>query len=89
MLYQLVHAGILQRQRAIVLGRFTDYTLFPHDDGYDLPIVVAHLRAAVDVPVYTGLPVGHIRDKLTLPVGGRATLTVKDGAARLVLRDRP
>ncbi len=89
MLYQLVHAGILQRQRAIVLGRFTDYTLFPHDDGYDLPIVVAHLRAAVDVPVYTGLPVGHIRDKLTLPVGGRATLAVKDGAARLVLRDRP
>lgn len=89
MLYQLVHAGILQRQRAIMLGRFTDYALYPHDDGYDLPIVVAHLRAAVDVPVYTGLPVGHIRDKLTLPVGGRATLTARDGKARLVLRDRP
>jgi len=90
MLYQLLHAGILQRQRAIVLGRFTDYRLFPHDDGYDLPIVVSHLRAAVDVPVYTGLPVGHIRDKLTLPVGGRATLaTIRDGAARLVLNVAP
>jgi muramoyltetrapeptide carboxypeptidase len=89
MLYQLIHAGILQRQRAVLLGRFTDYRLFPHDDGYDLPIVISHLRAAVDVPVYTGLPMGHVRDKLTLPVGGRATLAVKDGAARLVLRDRP
>ena len=85
MFYQLLHAGVLQRQRAILLGRFTDYTLFPHDDGYDLPIVVAHLRAAVDVPVYTGLPVGHIRDKLTLPVGGRATLAARDGHARLAL----
>ena len=87
MLYQLIHAGILQRQRAILLGRFTDYRLFPHDDGYDLPVVVSHLRAAVDVPVYTGLPVGHVRDKLTLPVGGRTTLLARDGAARLVLRD--
>lgn len=87
MLYQLVHAGILQRQRAVVLGRFTDYTLYPHDDGYDLPIVIAHLRAAIDVPVYTGLAVGHVRDKLTLPVGGRATLDARNGTARLVLRD--
>jgi muramoyltetrapeptide carboxypeptidase len=88
MLYQLVHAGVLQRQRAILLGRFTDYRLFPHDEGYDLPVVVSHLRASVDVPVYTGLPVGHIRDKLTLPVGGRATLAVRDGAARLAMRNQ-
>ena len=36
--------------------------------------VVAHLRDRVDVPVYTA-SFGHVRDKLTLPVGGRATLT--------------
>lgn len=89
MLYQLLFAGVLQRQRAILLGGFTDYTLFPHDDGYDLHSVVAHLRDRVDVPVYTGLPFGHVRDKLTLPVGGRATLTARDGAAQLVMRDSP
>ena len=89
MLYQLLYAGVLERQRAILLGRFTDYTLYPHDDGYDLPSVVAHLRDRVDVPVYTGLPFGHVRDKLTLPVGGRATLTTGDGTAQLVMRDTP
>jgi muramoyltetrapeptide carboxypeptidase LdcA involved in peptidoglycan recycling len=37
--------------------------------------------------VWTGLPFGHVRDKLTLPVGGRATLITRDGVAELVLRD--
>jgi muramoyltetrapeptide carboxypeptidase len=87
MLYQLLYAGVLQRQRAILLGRFTDYTLYPHDNGYELWSVVEHLRERVDVPVYTGLPFGHVREKLTLPVGGRTTLTVRDGAAQLVMRD--
>lgn len=89
MLYQLIHTGVLHRQRAILLGRFTDYTLYSHDDGYDLPSVVAHLRDRVDVPVYSGLPFGHVPDKLTLPVGGRATLTARDGTAQLVMRDAP
>jgi muramoyltetrapeptide carboxypeptidase len=89
LLYQLLYAGVLERQRAILLGGFTDYTLFPHDDGYDLPSVVAHLRDRIDVPVYTGLPFGHVRDKLTLPVGGRATLIAGDGTAQFVMRDTP
>ena len=29
----------------------------------------------------------HVRDKLTLPIGGRATLRVHEGEARLTLRD--
>lgn len=85
MLYQLLYAGVLQRQRAILLGAFTDYTLWPHDDGYDLPHVVAHFRERLPVPVYSGLPFGHVRDKLTLPVGGRATLTTRDGEAELAM----
>ncbi|MCC7218006.1 MAG: muramoyltetrapeptide carboxypeptidase, partial [Burkholderiales bacterium] len=76
------------KQRAILLGDFTEYTLFPHDGGYDLAAAVAQLRARVDVPVYTGLPFGHVRDKLTLPIGGRATLDAGDGRGTLVLRDR-
>ena len=37
------------------------------------------------VPIYTGLPFGHVRDKLTLPVGGRCMLETRDGMARLTL----
>jgi len=87
LLYQLFHAGVLERQRAIVLGAFTEFRLTPNDDGYDLATVVAHLRDRVRVPVYTGLPFGHIRDKLTLPVGGHARLDARDGVARLMLSD--
>jgi len=87
LLYQLHHAGVLRRQRAVLLGTFTDYELHVHDDGYDLPSVIGHARSRFGVPVWTGLPFGHARDKLTLPVGGRATLIAGDGTAELVLRD--
>jgi len=87
MLYQLHHAGVLARQKAVLLGAFTDYALHAHDDGYDFAAVVAHARQRFGVPLWTGLPFGHVRDKLTLPVGGRATLIARDGAVELVLRD--
>jgi muramoyltetrapeptide carboxypeptidase len=85
MLYQLHHAGILKRQRALLLGAFNGYTPSPNDNGYDLAAMVEHCRGAFDVPVFTGLPFGHCRDKLTLPVGGRCALTVRGDAARLTL----
>ena len=87
MLYQLHHAGILARQRAVLLGTFTEFPLNGNDGGYDLTAAVAQLRSVADVPILTGLPFGHVPDKLTLPVGGRCALDVRDGAARLHLTD--
>ena len=87
MLHQLAYAGILERQRAVLLGHFTDYALVAHDDGYDLDAAVARIREAVTTPIFTGLPFGHVRDKLTLPVGGRLALDVRDGEARLRFHD--
>lgn len=79
MFHQLVHAGIVQRQAAIVLGDFDPVTPMPNDNGFDLAAAVARLRDIAGVPVYTGLPYGHGRRKLTLPIGARAKLTVKRG----------
>jgi muramoyltetrapeptide carboxypeptidase len=87
MLYQLHHAGILAKQRAILLGRFTEYTLSDNDGGYDLAAAVAHMRSVCRTPIFTGLPFGHVRDKLTLPVGGRCELLVRAGNATLVFSD--
>ncbi|MEJ7667228.1 MAG: LD-carboxypeptidase [Casimicrobiaceae bacterium] len=87
MLYQLLHTGVLHKQQAILLGTFTDYQPLPNDHGYDFAAAVAHLRSRIDVPIYTGLAFGHVRDKLTLPVGGRCTFDARDGYARLVLSD--
>ena len=81
MFTQLLHAGILQRQRAVLLGHFTGYKLSPHDAGYDLAAAVDWLRAqlkAYGVPVITGLPFGHVRTKLTLPHGVRCHV-LRDG----------
>jgi muramoyltetrapeptide carboxypeptidase len=83
MLYQLHHAGVLARQRAILLGQFTEYELNGNDGGYDLPAAVAQLRSLLPIPVLTGLPFGHVPDKLTLPTGGHCALDANNGQARL------
>ncbi|MGE8656555.1 MAG: LD-carboxypeptidase [Achromobacter sp.] len=85
MLIQLWQAGILGKQKAIVLGRFSDYKLAPHDKGYDLPEVVAWLRRTVKVPVVTGLPYGHVATKATLPIGQKVGIATEKGLAHLVL----
>jgi len=82
---QLWQAGILQRQRAILLGQFSAYRLAPHDNGYDLPETLAWLRRTVNTPVICGLPTGHVAIKATLPVGGPVRLSVAQGMARLCL----
>ncbi len=75
MLYQLYHAGILQQQRALLLGGFSEYRLTPNDAGYDMESVVAHFRERLAIPILTSLPFGHMRRKATLPVGAQCQLT--------------
>ncbi|MGH6627058.1 MAG: LD-carboxypeptidase [Burkholderiaceae bacterium] len=78
MLTQLLHAGVLARQKAILLGQFTNYTLVPHDKGYKLQTVVTWLRSQLKVPVLTQLPFGHVATKVLLPVGACVSLAVED-----------
>lgn len=87
MLYQLHFAGILGRQQAVLLGTFNGYALGASDNGYDFDAMVGQARESFGVPVFTGFPFGHCPDKLTLPVGGRCVLTVRNGRARLLLSD--
>jgi len=83
MLLQLAQAGVLQRQRALLLGSFDPITAMPNDDGFSFDDVVRGLRARLTVPVLTGLPFGHVRRKLTLPVGTRVRLRAHQGRATL------
>lgn len=75
-LTQLLHAGVLARQRAILLGQFTDFQLAPHDRGYKLQSVIDWLRLKVSVPVLTNLPFGHVQTRVLLPVGAICDLHV-------------
>ncbi len=77
MLTQLLHAGVLARQKALLLGQFTNYKLAPHDKGYKLQSVVDWLRGQIGIPVLTGLPYGHVATKVLLPVGATVELSVQ------------
>lgn len=82
-LTQLLHAGILGEQKAVLLGSFNRYQLGPHDKGFKLQTVVDWLRSQTRTPVLTGLPFGHVPTKVLLPVGHPVDLLVQDRDALL------
>ncbi len=85
MLTQLLHAGVLARQKAVVLGQFTHFKLVPaHDKGFKLATVVDWLRNQIKAPVLTGLPFGHVPTKVLLPVGARVDLVTEGRDALMV-----
>jgi muramoyltetrapeptide carboxypeptidase len=83
LLYQLHLSGVLGRQRALLLGRFSDCRPGPRDNGYTLEAAFDQLRAVAGIPVIDGLPHGHGRGQLTLPFGAPARLRIEGPAARL------
>lgn len=78
MLTQLLHSGVLARQKAIVLGQFTEYQLTAHDRGFTLQSVVNWLQSQVKIPVLNNLPYGHVATKILLPVGAKVDLMVQE-----------
>ena len=76
-LLQLLQAGVLGSQQAVLLGDFGRVKPSPLDRGYRLTSVVQHLRQQLQAPVLTGLPFGHVPTKLSLPVGRKVTLVVQ------------
>jgi muramoyltetrapeptide carboxypeptidase len=89
MLTQLLHAGVLARQKAIVLGQFTQFNLVSHDRGFKLQSVIDWLRTHLKTPVLTNLPYGHVDTKVILPVGARADLMVEGRDALLYWGHHP
>ena len=77
MLMQLLDAGVLNNQGAILLGGFSAYRLYDNDRGYELESAIQAIcrRLPNTIPVLTGLPFGHQAEKLTLPVGALSHLS--------------
>ncbi len=92
-LTQLLHAGVLDAQKAIVFGYVNGYRLGEHDRGFDMPAVIKRLRSQTRVPVITGLPFGHtipdpknrFATRLTLPHGAKVGLATQGRTCYLVL----
>ena len=75
-LLQLHQAGVLDAQKAVLLGGFTAWKPSPLDRGYGLKAMVAQLRGVTKTPILTGLPFGHVPTKVTMPIGRRVQLLV-------------
>jgi muramoyltetrapeptide carboxypeptidase len=85
LLTQLLHSGVIDQQKAVLLGYFNQYKVTPHDDGFDMPTVVKWLRSKTKTPIVTGLPMGHAPLKFTLPHGAKIGLAIDGGTCYLLL----
>jgi muramoyltetrapeptide carboxypeptidase len=83
LLYHLHLSGVLGRQRALILGDFTQCRPTAYDNGYDLADGFAQIRRIAGIPVLSGMPFGHDIDKFTLPFGVPARLRVVGRRASL------
>ena len=80
MLMQLLDAGILDKQSAIMMGGFSAYRLYDNDRGYSLQAAFEAIRSRLpdSIPMLTDLPFGHQPNKLTLPVGAIVEIEASD-----------
>lgn len=77
MLLQLHQAGVLDAQKAVLIGAVSDWRPSPMDRGYTLKSVLAHLRGLTTTPLITGLPFGHVPTKVSMPFGRKVQLLVQ------------
>lgn len=82
LLTSLRRAGWFDDVRGIALGEFHD-----SDDPAQVNAVLVERLTPLDVPVLTGLPIGHVPDNRPLPLGVRARIDVDAG--KLEVLDRP
>ncbi|MFN5700271.1 MAG: LD-carboxypeptidase [Betaproteobacteria bacterium] len=86
MLLQLAQAGVLARQRAVLLGQFSAWKAAPLDRGYGLKAMIKRVaEACPKTALITGLPLGHVPLNLTLPQGSAAVVQVEGRTAYLFL----
>jgi muramoyltetrapeptide carboxypeptidase len=74
---------VLAQQKAVLLGAISDYRASPLDRGYTLKSAVDHLRSVMRAPLLSGFPFGHVRTKVTVPLGVRVELAVQGRDALL------
>lgn len=85
LLLQLLQAGVLSRQQAILAGSFTgaDKTAGAGDGRFALSDALAWIEREAKIPVVQGLPFGHRADTLTLPVGVASKVACDEAGLRL------
>ncbi|WP_438012382.1 LD-carboxypeptidase [Psychrobacter raelei] len=89
MLYSLYLSGAFKRQQAIVLGAFSGTGQDSYDARYDMSLVVKQLKQITHLPVFTGLPFGHVARKQSFPLGAQCQLSASDTGIELEFSGYP
>jgi len=84
MLMQLWLSGGLRRIAGLAFGQFTEIPSEPYDVERPLARVLREFADRCGVPAVAGLPVGHVPDHVTLPIGAVAEL---DADARTLIME--
>jgi muramoyltetrapeptide carboxypeptidase len=84
MLGHLRMVGAFAGLRGVLVGRFTGLKRHTGDGAFGLGEVLAHYFGPLGIPVAHGLPIGHIDDQWTLPIGVRARFDADAGSLTLL-----
>jgi len=84
MLAHLRAIGALARLRGVLIGRFTGLKRHMDDGSLGVDQVLTHYLGALGIPVLNGLPIGHIDDQWTIPLGVRARVDADAGSVELL-----
>jgi muramoyltetrapeptide carboxypeptidase len=84
MLAHLRMIGALSRLGGVLVGRFTGLKRHMNDGALGVDEVLDHYFGPLGVPVAYGLPIGHIEDQWTMPLGVRARFDAGAGIVELL-----
>jgi muramoyltetrapeptide carboxypeptidase len=84
MLAHLRAVGALARLRGVLVGRFTGLKRHIDDGSLGVDQVLAYYFGPLAVPVLYGVPIGHIDEQWTLPLGVRARMDADAGTVELL-----
>ncbi|MCS7302181.1 MAG: LD-carboxypeptidase [Candidatus Kapabacteria bacterium] len=89
MFTQLSLAGKLEGARGIILGAFTKQSPRSNEGeaentGSAIIQIVAEQCAQHRIPLLANFPIGHIKSKITLPIGARAVLNATERTLRII-----
>lgn len=69
MLTQLKLAGAFDQLKAVIIGQFKKCIAEEPNWAFTVEEVIAYHFSNLTIPVFTGAPIGHVKDKYILPIG--------------------
>lgn len=84
MLAQLRMTGMLATLAGVIVGQFTEMRRGTSEGALGFDEVLSTYFEPLGVPVLSGVPVGHVDDQWTMPIGVRARLDADNGEVELL-----